>query len=61
MSDLIVAFGLVLVIEGLIYAVAPGTVKRMLQSLDTLAPQALRVGGLVAATIGVLIVWTVRG
>ncbi len=60
MSDLVVALGLVLVIEGLAYALAPDAVKRMLMSIGTLSPQALRLGGLVAITLGVLIVWIVR-
>ena len=59
-SDLLVALGLVLVIEGLIYAIAPETMKRMVAQVLTLPASSLRIGGLAAAGIGVAVVWAVR-
>ena len=60
MSDFIVALGLVLVIEGVLYAVLPDAMKRiMTQVLDMPASQ-LRAAGLAAAVIGLGIVWAVR-
>jgi uncharacterized protein YjeT (DUF2065 family) len=61
MSDLVVAIGLVLAIEGLIFAAFPGAAKRMAaQALDS--PEAsLRIAGVVSAILGVLLVWLVRG
>ena len=61
MTDFIAAIGLVLVIEGLVYAIAPGLVRSMLERLGEIDPGALRVGGLVAVSLGVFIVWLVRG
>ena len=61
MSDFIVALGLVFVIEGLIFAVSPGAAKNaMAHVLDT-ADGPLRIVGIVAAILGVLLVWFVRG
>lgn len=61
MSDLIVAIGLVLVIEGALYALFPGGMQRMMQQMQAVAPSSLRTTGLVAAAIGLVIVWLVRG
>ena len=50
MIELATAFGLVLVIEGLLYASAPGRLKQLM----------LRVGGVAAVAIGVALVWLAR-
>jgi len=59
-SVLITAFGLVLVIEGLIYALFPAGMKRVMVQVLELPPAVLRNGGIVAAVAGCLIVWLVR-
>ncbi len=61
MSDLIVAIGLVLVLEGMLYAIFPGALKRMMQSVQSLPDDVLRRAGLAALALGVVIVWLVRG
>lgn len=61
MSDFIVALGLVLVIEGVIYAAFPAGLKRMMESALGTPDSMLRTGGLVAAATGLFIVWLVRG
>ncbi len=61
MSDLIVALGLVLVIEGVLYGGLPQLARRLAAEVLAMPEQALRVGGLVAVAVGVLIVWAVRG
>jgi uncharacterized protein YjeT (DUF2065 family) len=55
------AFGLVFVIEGLLYALLPGHLKRMLQTMQELSDEQLRMGGVSAIAFGVMIVWLVRG
>ncbi len=60
-ADLATAVGLMIVIEGMLLAVAPERLKQALSLLLALAPGALRVSGLVVATIGLAIVWLVRG
>lgn len=61
MNDLAVGFGLVLVIEGLIWALAPALGIRLLATAASSPPQALRLSGLAAMAVGVLVVWLVRG
>ncbi len=61
MTDLIVAIGLVLVIEGLIYAAFPGGVRQMLRVVEATPDRTLRAGGLAFAALGLVIVWLVRG
>jgi uncharacterized protein YjeT (DUF2065 family) len=61
MSDFLVAVGLVLVIEGLVFAAFPGSAKRaMLSVLETPDP-LLRIVGIVCAAVGVVVIWLVRG
>ena len=57
MKELIIAFGLFLFIEGVLYALFPSKMKNMLKKLDTLADKQLRAGGLVFAIIGFIIIW----
>lgn len=61
MDDLIVALGLVLVIEGVLYAVAPNGMKRLIAFALQQPSSQIRVVGLVMAALGVLIVAIVRG
>ena len=57
MKELIIAFGLFLFIEGVLYALFPSKMKNMLKKLDTVADKQLRTGGLVFAIIGFIIIW----
>jgi uncharacterized protein len=60
MSDFLAALGLVLAIEGILFAAFPlGTKRAMAAALET-PDSRLRVVGLVSALLGVLIVWLVR-
>ena len=60
MTDFLVAFGLVLVLEGIFYAVAPEQMKRMIAQMLTMPSSALRLAGLAAMVVGVVIVWLAR-
>lgn len=60
MSELITAVGLVFVIEGLLYTLAPTRLKGMLQMIEQVPDDTLRTGGLIAIGIGVGIVWLAR-
>lgn len=59
--ELFSALGLVLAVEGALYAAFPRVMRRALEALGTQPDQALRVGGLLALVTGVVIVWMVRG
>ena len=61
MSDLITAIGLVLVIEGLLWAVIPEKAREMALQAAGLPEKTLRIGGTAAVFAGVVIVWLVRG
>lgn len=61
MTDLITALGLVLVIEGVLYALFPGAVRRMMELARDMPDTSLRAGGLGALATGVVIVWLMRG
>jgi uncharacterized protein YjeT (DUF2065 family) len=61
MLDLLVALGLVLVIEGLTFAAFPGGAKRALAMLAETPEPNLRVAGLVSAVVGLAVVWVIRG
>ena len=51
MKELIIAFGLFLFIEGVLYALFPSKMKNMLKKLDAIGDKQLRVGGLVLSLI----------
>ena len=61
MNELIIAFGLFLFIEGILYALFPSKMKNMLKKLDTIESSQLRFGGLIFGLIGFLIVWIFKG
>ena len=60
MKELIIAFGLFLFIEGILYALFPSKMKNMLKKINIVKESQLRSGGLVYAIIGFLIVWYVK-
>lgn len=61
MSDFVVAIGLVLVIEGVLYGCFPSLARRMAEQASLTPEAQLRVIGVVALALGVLIVWLARG
>jgi len=60
MQDLWAAFGLVLVIEGALYALFPTKMIEVMRRLPEISPAALRVAGIVSVALGWLIVKLVR-
>ena len=56
MDEIFTAIGLLLFIEGLLYAVFPGSMKKMLNSMKDLSEQKLRIGGLIFAIIGFVVI-----
>jgi uncharacterized protein YjeT (DUF2065 family) len=59
--ELLTALGLVLVIEGLLYALVPAHLKAMMVAVQKLSDDQLRIGGIAAMAAGVAVVWLVRG
>jgi hypothetical protein len=60
-EEVVVALGLVLVFEGLLYALVPRQLKAMLVSLLQLSDDQLRLGGVLAVAFGVTLVWLAHG
>ena len=60
MKELIIAFGLFLFIEGILYALFPSKMKNMLSKLNEVNDSQLRTGGLIIAVIGFLIIWYLK-
>ena len=60
MKELIIAFGLFLFIEGILYALFPSKMKSMLKKMELIRDSQLRSGGLVFAVIGFLIIWYIK-
>jgi uncharacterized protein YjeT (DUF2065 family) len=61
LGDVLTALGLVLVIEGLTFAAAPGSAKRALAALLVQPAGLLRGVGILAMLAGLILVWVVRG
>ncbi len=57
MKELIIAFGLFLFIEGILYALFPSKMKSMLKKIDLIRDSQLRTGGLIFAVIGFIIIY----
>tara|TARA_B100000700_G_scaffold130011_1_gene145662 strand:+ start:75 stop:260 length:186 start_codon:yes stop_codon:yes gene_type:complete len=60
MRELIIAFGLFLFIEGILYALFPSKMKNMLKSIEKIKESQLRSGGLIFAIVGFLIIWYLK-
>ncbi len=61
MLDFLTALALVLVIEGLFLALFPYRLRQLLEMMEQIPPESLRIGGLIAAVLGVVLVWILRG
>jgi uncharacterized protein YjeT (DUF2065 family) len=60
MSDFFAAVGLVLVIEGVLFALLPGKAREAMRSAAETPSDILRVVGLVSAVAGVIVIWLAR-
>ena len=57
MGLILLAFGLVLIVEGLAYALAPSLIERMLEALRSLPDHARRLAGLLSVVSGCILLW----
>lgn len=59
-SDLLAALALVLVIEGIVPFVSPGSLRNMLATVSQMDDRLLRITGLVSMVCGVVMLYVVR-
>lgn len=59
-EEIVVALGLVLILEGLVYLLAPSFLEQLLTMLQSLTEEERRLLGLIAITIGVALVFTAK-
>ncbi len=57
MEYVLLAIGLVLVLEGLVYALAPSLVEDLLAALQSLSLENRRLIGLGAFALGIVVLW----
>ena len=60
MKELVIALGLFLFIEGILYALLPSKMKNMLKKLEFVKDSQLRFGGLIFAIIGFVIIYYIK-
>ena len=60
MKELIIAFGLFLFIEGILYALFPSKMKSFLLRLNDVTNSQLRIGGLIFAVLGFIIIYYIK-
>jgi len=61
MWDLITALGLVLAVEGILFAAFPDAIRRAMYEAAQSPRDRLRAVGIVCALLGIFIIWFVRG
>ncbi len=59
MQFILGSLGLLLIIEGLLYALFPNRMKNMIRSMLEMNNDTLKWGGLASAIVGFLMLWTV--
>jgi uncharacterized protein YjeT (DUF2065 family) len=60
MRDFLAALGLLLVVEGIVFAAFPEAVKRAMAEAAQSPADRMRLVGLVSAVVGLVVVWFVR-
>ena len=60
MNELIIAIGLLLFVEGILYALFPAKMKNMLIKLNEVNNSQLRIGGLIFTILGFIIIWYMK-
>ena len=60
MKELVIALGLFLFIEGILYALFPSKMKNMLKKLELVNDSQLRIGGLIFVIIGFTIIYNIK-
>ncbi len=59
-ETLLLALGLVLIVEGLVYALAPSLLEQILAALSQLSIDQRRLLGLASLAVGLVMVWAAK-
>jgi len=59
-ATLVLALGLVLCVEGLVFALVPLRMERVLESLRAISPEGRRLIGLAALAVGIVLIWLAK-
>lgn len=59
-ETIFLALGLVLIVEGLVYALAPSLIDQLLTALRSLSEEQRRMMGLISIAIGGILVWCAK-
>jgi uncharacterized protein YjeT (DUF2065 family) len=57
MGFLLLAIGLVLFVEGLVYALAPSLLRTLLEMIRNIPDSVLRQNGVMAVVLGLVLIW----
>lgn len=60
LTDFLIGIGIVLVLEGLLFAAIPGWMRQAMKSAMLTPDNILRAVGLASAVIGLILIWLVR-
>ena len=60
MKDLFTALALVLVIEGVLYALFPSKMRYLISKMTEVQDTSMRTSGILAIFVGVACVWVIR-
>ena len=60
MAWILLAIGLVLCVEGLVFALAPSRLEEILETLRNISPDSRSLIGLGALAIGVALIWVAK-
>jgi uncharacterized protein YjeT (DUF2065 family) len=60
LETLFLALGLVLIVEGLVYALAPSLIEQLLEAMRAMPVETRRAVGLGALAIGIVLVWCAK-
>ena len=59
-ADFLIGFGILFVLEGLLFAAIPTWVKRAMKSALATPDHVLRAVGIGSAVVGLILIWVVR-
>ncbi|MCY4181107.1 MAG: DUF2065 domain-containing protein [Litoreibacter sp.] len=60
-THILLAIGLVLVVEGLVFALAPSRLEELIKAISEIPEDTRRMLGLGCVALGVVLVWLAKG